>query len=81
MRVRSVAHGVDGFIIVPSCFLERNNSLVDLLGFIVQSENRLPGIVGSYVIEDVSSIPQACLFFFFLWGVVLSICFVVRLGR
>lgn len=55
MRVRSVAHGVDDFITVPSRFLERNNSLVGLLDFIVQSSKRLEGIAGSYVFEDISN--------------------------
>lgn len=54
MRVRSVAHGVDDFITVPSRFLERNNSLVGLLDFIIQSSQQLAGIDGSYVIEDIS---------------------------
>lgn len=63
MRVRSVAHGVDDFITVPSRFLERNNSLVGLLDFIVQSSQRLEGIAGSYVVEGVSSTPQVRLLF------------------
>ena len=54
VRVRSVAHGVDDFITVPSRFLDRNNSLVGLLNFIVQSSQQLAGIVGSYVVEDIS---------------------------
>lgn len=63
VRVRSVAHGVDDFITVPSRFLERNNDLVDLLSFIVQSEQRLSGTAGSYVVDGVSSIPKARLFY------------------
>lgn len=55
VRVRSVAHGVDDFLTVPSRFLERNNSLVGLLDFIVQSSQRLEGIAGSYVVEDISN--------------------------
>lgn len=55
VRVRSVAHGVDGFLTVPSRFLERNNSLVGLLDFIVQSSQQLVGIDGSYVVEDISN--------------------------
>lgn len=55
VRVRSVAHGVDDFLTVPSRFLERNNSLVWLLDFIVQSSQRLEGIAGSYVVEDISN--------------------------
>lgn len=49
VRVRSVAHGVDDFITVPSRFLERNNNLVGLLDFIVQSSQRLKGIAGSWL--------------------------------
>lgn len=55
VRVRSVAHGVDDFLTVPSRFLERNNSLVGLLDFIVQSSQRLAGIYGFYVVEDISN--------------------------
>ena len=55
VRVRSVAYGVDDFLTVPSRFLERNNSLVGLLDFIVQSYQRLEGIAGSYVVEDISN--------------------------
>lgn len=55
VRVRSVANGVDDFLTVPSRFLERNNSLVGLLDFIVQSSQRLEGIAGSYVVEDISN--------------------------
>lgn len=54
VRVRSIAHGVDDFLTVPSRFLERNNSLVGLLDFIVQSYQQLAGIAGSYVVEDIS---------------------------
>ena len=53
VRVRSVAHGVDDFLTVPSRFLERNNSLVGLLDFIVQSSQQLVGTAGSYVIDDI----------------------------
>lgn len=62
VRVRSVAHGVDDFLTVPSRFLERNNSLVGLLDFIVQSSQRLEGIAGSYVVEDISNNSYARLF-------------------
>ena len=55
MRVRSVAHGVADFLTVPSRFLERNNSLVGLLDFIVQSSQQLAGIAGSYLVEDISN--------------------------
>lgn len=55
VRVSSVAHGVDDFLTVPSRFLERNNSLVGLLDFIVQSSQQLAGISGSYVVEDISN--------------------------
>ena len=62
VRVRSVAHGVDDFLTVPSRFLERNNSLVGLLDFIVQSSQQLAGIAGSYVVEDISNSSYARLF-------------------
>lgn len=62
MRVRSVDHGVDDFLTVPSRFLERNNSLVGLLDFIVQSSQPLVGIAGSYVVEDISNSSYARLF-------------------
>lgn len=53
VRVRSVAHGVDDFLTFPSRFLERNNSLVGLLDFIVQSSQRLEGIAGLYVVDAI----------------------------
>lgn len=62
VRVRSVAHGVDDFLTVPSRFLERNNSLVGLLDFIVQSSQQLAGIAGSYVVEDIPKSYYARLF-------------------
>lgn len=55
VRVRSVAHGVDDFLTVPSRFLERNNSLVGLLDFIVQSSQQLAGSDDSYVVEGISN--------------------------
>lgn len=55
VRVRSVAHGMDDFLTVPSRFLERNNSLVGLLDFIVQSSQRLVGVAGYYVVENISN--------------------------
>ena len=54
VRVRSVAHVVDDFLTVPSRFLERNNSLVGLLDFVVQSSQQLEGIDGLYLIDNVS---------------------------
>ena len=62
VRVRSVAHGVGDFITVPSRFLERNNSLVGLLDFIVQSSQQLAGIAGYYVVEYISNSSYARLF-------------------
>ena len=55
VRVCSVAHGMDDFLTVPSRFLERNNSLVGLLDFIVQSSQRLVGVAGYYVVENISN--------------------------
>lgn len=55
VRVRSVAHGVVDFLTVPSRFLERNNSLVGLLDFIVQGSQQLVGINGFYLVEYISN--------------------------